>query len=257
MSTELRFFAFLALISFFSLPTLSFSNTYIDWWCNKTPYPGPCKHFLCNKPHHFSPNHKSDFRKLTIKLALERALLAHGNTKSLGPKCRNEREKAAWVDCLELYANVIEQLNKTIDPNTKCMDFDVQTWLSTALTSLDTCRTGFLELRVSNFVLPLMSNNVAFLHGFRLESGGCYRWGPPGRMPSWRRMGRGTSGPLRRLMPPIITSEPEDRALQHQPYLHHQRREQPKGTHGARESLPRPCHQLGECPSTCVVERRK
>lgn len=163
MAIELRFFTLLALVSFFFLPTLSFSNPYIDWWCKKTPYPEPCKHFLSNNPRHFLPKHKADFRKITIELALERALIAESNTKSLGPKCRNEREKAAWADCLKLYENAIEQLNKTIDPNTKCTDFDAQTWLSTSLTNLDTCRTGFLELGVSDFVLPLMSNNVSKL----------------------------------------------------------------------------------------------
>ncbi|XP_075484757.1 putative pectinesterase/pectinesterase inhibitor 17 [Primulina tabacum] len=162
MAIELRFFTLVALMSFF-LPALSFSNPYIDLWCNKTPYPEPCKHFLSNNPRHFLPKHKADFRKISIELALERALIARSNTKILGPKCRNEREKAAWADCLKLYESAIEQLNKTIDPNSKCTDFDAQTWLSTSLTNLDTCRTGFLELGVSDFVLPLMSNDVSKL----------------------------------------------------------------------------------------------
>ncbi|GAV77573.1 LOW QUALITY PROTEIN: Pectinesterase domain-containing protein/PMEI domain-containing protein, partial [Cephalotus follicularis] len=46
-------------------------------------------------------------------------------------------------------------------PNTKCTDFDARTWLSTALTNLETCRNGFIELGVSEFMLPLMSNNVS------------------------------------------------------------------------------------------------
>ncbi|KAK4489437.1 hypothetical protein RD792_005246 [Penstemon davidsonii] len=100
---------------------------------------------------------------MAIELALQRAIRAEGNTKTLGPKCRNEREKAAWADCMKLYQNTILQLNKTIDPNTKCTDFDAQTWLSTALTNIETCRTGFVELGVSDFVLPLMSNNVSKL----------------------------------------------------------------------------------------------
>ncbi|KAK6155850.1 hypothetical protein DH2020_010098 [Rehmannia glutinosa] len=96
---------------------------------------------------------------MAVQLALERAITADRNTKALGHKCRNEREKAAWADCVKLYEDTIEQLNRTIDPNTKCTDFDAQTWLSTALTNLETCRTGFAELGVADFVLPLMSNN--------------------------------------------------------------------------------------------------
>ena len=40
---------------------------------------------------------------------------------------------------------------------------DAQTWLSTALTNLETCRAGFYELGVQDYVLPLMSNNVTKL----------------------------------------------------------------------------------------------
>ncbi|KAL0400889.1 UNVERIFIED_CONTAM: Pectinesterase 2 [Sesamum latifolium] len=72
---------------------------------------------------------------MAVELALERAVRAGDNTKSLGHKCRNEREKAAWADCVKF----------------------------TALTNLETCRTGFVELGVSDFVLPLMSNNVSKL----------------------------------------------------------------------------------------------
>lgn len=111
----------------------------------------------------FFPKNKSDFRKIAVKLALERSLVAEGNTKALGSKCRNEREKAAWGDCVKLYETTIEQLNKTLNPNTPCTDFDAQTWLSTALTNIETCRTGFVELGVSDFILPLMSNNVSKL----------------------------------------------------------------------------------------------
>ncbi|KAF2289364.1 hypothetical protein GH714_035416 [Hevea brasiliensis] len=114
-------------------------------------------------PNHFHPKHNSEFRKLAIDLAVQRALTAQSHNKWLGSKCRNEKEKAAWADCLNLYENTITQLNHTIDPNRKCTDYDVQTWLSTALTNLETCRAGFVELGVSDFMLPLMSNNVSKL----------------------------------------------------------------------------------------------
>ncbi|KAJ9679010.1 hypothetical protein PVL29_021047 [Vitis rotundifolia] len=100
---------------------------------------------------------------MAMQVAMERALTAQSHNKWLGSKCRNEREKAAWADCLKLYQDTIQQLNQTLDPATKCTDFDQQTWLSTALTNLDTCRAGFVELGVSDFVLPLMSNNVSKL----------------------------------------------------------------------------------------------
>lgn len=162
---ELKFFTFLFIsFSSFLIPAHSKpSSVDINWWCNQTPYPEPCKYFMSHNPRRFVPRHKSDFRKMAVQLALERAARAGDNTKTLGPKCRNGREKAAWADCVKLYENTIEQLNKTVDPNTKCTDFDAQTWLSTALTNLETCRTGFVELGVPDFVLPLMSNNVSKL----------------------------------------------------------------------------------------------
>lgn len=98
-----------------------------------------------------------------MQLALERALRAESNTYSLGSKCRNELEKTAWSDCLKLYEYTILRLNKTVDPNTKCSQVDSQTWLSTALTNLETCQAGFVELGVSDYLLPLMSNNVSKL----------------------------------------------------------------------------------------------
>ncbi|KAK9291885.1 hypothetical protein L1049_019836 [Liquidambar formosana] len=100
---------------------------------------------------------------MAVQVAMEQALNAQSRNKGLGSKCRNEKEKAAWADCLQLYENTIYQLNSTLDNSTKCTDFDQQTWLSTALTNLETCRTGFVELGVSDFVLPLMSNNVSKL----------------------------------------------------------------------------------------------
>ncbi|KAK1558767.1 hypothetical protein Q3G72_006367 [Acer saccharum] len=45
----------------------------------------------------------------------------------------------------------------------KCTQVDKQTWLSTALTNLETCQTGFVELGVYDNLLPLMSNNVSKL----------------------------------------------------------------------------------------------
>lgn len=141
-----------------------YSEKDIKSWCSQTPNPQPCEYFLSHKGDGHSPiKDKSDFFKLSMQLALERALRAESNTYSLGPKCRNEQEKAAWSDCLKLYEYTILRLNKTVDPNTKCSQADAQTWLSTALTNLETCQAGFQEMGVSNYFLPFMSNNVSKL----------------------------------------------------------------------------------------------
>jgi len=149
-------FSFLLLAS----PILSDLNGDINWWCNQTPHPEPCKHFMG----HLEPKHKAEFRQMAVQTALDRALVAHNHTQELGPKCQNELEKAAWIDCLTLYESTIIELNRTLNPTSKgCTEFDTQTWLSTALTNLETCKAGFVELGVPDFIPPLMSNNVSKL----------------------------------------------------------------------------------------------
>lgn len=75
-----------------------------------------------------------------------------------------------------------------IDPHTKCSKLETQTWLSTALTNLETCRVGFLELGVGNNVLPLMNNNVSYLISNSLAiNGGNITYKPTykGKFPTW------------------------------------------------------------------------
>lgn len=151
-------FLFASLVSCYSM-------NEVKLWCNQTPNPEPCEYFLSNNPsyQHKLIEQKADFFKLSLELAQERALKGHANTLSLGSKCNNPREKSAWADCVELYEQTILKLNKTLDTNTKCSQVDAQTWLSTALTNLETCKAGFYELGVQDYVLPLMSNNVTKL----------------------------------------------------------------------------------------------
>ncbi|CAI9092060.1 OLC1v1027207C1 [Oldenlandia corymbosa var. corymbosa] len=168
MAAKLEFLLFflIALSSLSSFFSLAISSGDLNWWCDKTPYPNECKqHVAKDHSQHFRsfPKQKRDFRKLAIQTALENALKAGAHTKNLKSRCKTEREKSAWADCVELYENTVLQLNRTVDPITKCTDFDTQTWLSTALTNLDTCRTGLIELGVADHFLPLMSNNVSKL----------------------------------------------------------------------------------------------
>ncbi|OMO98092.1 Pectinesterase, catalytic [Corchorus olitorius] len=163
MATKLALFVFFVSFSFFSPTLASVITNGIDYWCDKTPNPQTCKYFMKQKGNSFVPKQKPEFRKMAVQVALERAQNAQSHNKGLEKKCRNDKEKAAWADCMKLYEETILQLNQTID-STKSTDFDVQTWLSAALTNLETCRTSFVELGVSDFLLPqMMSNNVTEL----------------------------------------------------------------------------------------------
>ncbi|XP_027335386.1 pectinesterase 2-like [Abrus precatorius] len=157
----------LLIVPFLYFPFVScYSSNDIKLSCSQTPNPQPCEYFLINNLAHMHKQikQKADFTNLSLQLAQERAMMSHANALSLGPKCRNPREKAAWVDCLQMYEHTIHRLNKTLDPNTRCSQTDSQTWLSAALTNLEACKTGFYELGVQDYVLPLMmSNNVTML----------------------------------------------------------------------------------------------
>ncbi|KAL3738828.1 hypothetical protein ACJRO7_020233 [Eucalyptus globulus] len=139
----------------------SYSSSDVKSWCSTMPYPQPCEYFLTHLPQQTPLEQKSHFLMASMRVTLERAQLARMKSYSLGSMCRNEREKAAWADCLRLYEHIVHHLNRTI--HRQCTQDDVQTWLSTALTNLETCRAGFVELGILDNLLPLMSNNISKL----------------------------------------------------------------------------------------------
>lgn len=155
----------LIIFSFFLIsPAISiFPDDAIKSWCSQTPNPQPCEYFLTDNPkYNVVPiKLKSDFVKLSSQLALDHCLHARNNMKSLHLRPRDDREKAAWADCVELYDETIRRINKTIDPT--CSPADAQTWLSAALTNLETCKLGFQDFGIKDHALPLMFNNVSLL----------------------------------------------------------------------------------------------
>ncbi|EXC36881.1 putative pectinesterase/pectinesterase inhibitor 60 [Morus notabilis] len=132
----------------------------ISRWCSQTPHPGPCNYYISRR-FAAAPRRRLEFRKMLIQVAMERALEARGHASQLESSCENKpHEKAAWRDCLKLYDGTVLQLNRTLSglggPHKRsCTDFDAQTWLSTALTNIDTCQTGSSELNVSEFITPV------------------------------------------------------------------------------------------------------
>ncbi|KAK4838923.1 hypothetical protein QYF36_017596 [Acer negundo] len=119
----------------------------------------------------YTLKHRTQFRKMMVQLAMDRAIDAQKHVLRYGPNCDNNNRKAAWSDCLKLYANTVLQLNRTLqclggsNLNRSCTDFDAQTWLSTALTNIQTCQLGSQELNVSadKFITQIRSNNLSQL----------------------------------------------------------------------------------------------
>lgn len=159
------FIAALAFLSLLSPAVSGHSPTDVRAWCSQTPHPEPCEYFLTSDPKYYARpiNKKSDFFKLSVELALDSAMQAQAEAYRLGSRWANELEKAAAADCLDLYNYTIKQLNRT-SLDTHASRVDTQTWLSSALTNLETCRAGFIDFGVTdNIILPLMNNNVSSL----------------------------------------------------------------------------------------------
>nr|GMC54433.1 probable pectinesterase/pectinesterase inhibitor 59 [Ipomoea batatas] len=135
-----RFIFISLLIISFLLPQSAYSNEEaavegggdIDWWCAATPHPETCKFYMAHAGYNnVRPKCRSDFRTMTVGVALERAIHAQNTAKSHGSNCRGKRKK--------------------------------RTWLSTALTNIETCRAGAVELNVSGVIEPIVSSNVSEL----------------------------------------------------------------------------------------------
>ncbi|CAH9096791.1 unnamed protein product [Cuscuta europaea] len=127
--------------------------------CRRTPHPEQCEYYLRD----YASQNETNIFEVSKKVALDHAKKAKAYIDSLGPKCKNGREKAAWADCVELYDDMVERISITADPLTKCSASDEQTWLSAALTNIDTCLNGFIEFNVIDNIYPLLSSNTSHL----------------------------------------------------------------------------------------------
>lgn len=139
-----------------------------NWWCDQTPHAEPCRYFASHTQETNWPQSRSGFRKVIIQVTLERALAAQEQLLHLRPKHESKRQRAVRADCLKLHVNTVLQLNRTLGClaglNWSCSDFDVQTWLSTALTNIETCRLGFRDLNVPDTIItPSTTANLSQL----------------------------------------------------------------------------------------------
>ncbi|XP_027333143.1 pectinesterase-like [Abrus precatorius] len=143
------------------------SSSNIEWWCKLTPHPMPCKHYISTQimtKHHFKIKHKIEFRGMLVQLALDQALIMQKEANDSDQNnMSTKNHRTVHGDCLKLYEKTIFHLNRTLEclhvkPN--CSPDDTQTWLSAALTNIQTCETGTVDLGVQDLKVPIVSNNV-------------------------------------------------------------------------------------------------
>ncbi|CAN1180498.1 Probable pectinesterase/pectinesterase inhibitor 59 [Linum perenne] len=140
----------------------------ITSWCTETPNPDVCTRYV-ERTRQISDDgslQKSDFRKLVIEAALLRAIDVESQLIDLTSECLNPRQSTVWSDCRKLHASTILHLNNTLqclhgrvnDPTMTqyCTDLDAQTWLSSALTSVETCTSGSTDLNEAEFISPMI-----------------------------------------------------------------------------------------------------
>ncbi|KAK7263840.1 hypothetical protein RJT34_31437 [Clitoria ternatea] len=152
------------------------SSTNIDWWCNQTPHPEPCKYYMKQRHYSHRLKHRSEFRAILIHLALERALVMQRQARDLGQNNITKKKKSVFRDCLKLYDNTVFHLNRTLQGlhvKRSCSPFDAQTWLSTARTNIETCQNGALELGVLAFISSTERSNVTEI----ISNGLFVNWG--------------------------------------------------------------------------------
>ncbi|CAI0404436.1 unnamed protein product [Linum tenue] len=146
-------------------PTASSSSSdeQLSSWCKETPNPDTCARFVTRTAHPNSrPNQRAAFREMNIEAALRKALDVQSQLISLKSKCRTPRETTVWGDCTKLHASTVRHLNSTLSclrGPARCTDFDAQTWLSSALTNVETCRAGSTDLKIPGFVAPVVESS--------------------------------------------------------------------------------------------------
>lgn len=138
MSTLLLFSTTIfSCLSLFSFPVLGFAPA---------PSPSISHHNLTNSLH------------VTIKAAVNEAMDALHHIKQQQPKSSSPKERSALFDCSQFYELTITYLNQSLHPEPDSTCFDVQIWLSAALTNLDNCKTSITE---QNVMIPVFLHNKA------------------------------------------------------------------------------------------------
>ncbi|VVB06782.1 unnamed protein product [Arabis nemorensis] len=144
----------------------------IDKRCDQTVrHPSQCKNLMIQ--YLTLKTTTTEFLEVYVEQTLDGSVKAKSDTYSLGSQLK-QGQKEAWEDCMDLYDQTIYRLNQSVSCLKKvCYGSDVQTWLSTALTNLDTCRERMSEVGVSSHSLQsvLQSITVDVINALAISKG--------------------------------------------------------------------------------------
>lgn len=130
--------------------------------CNQTPYPKLCNSIVVTKPMATLYETQFKLRESALQTTLDKAKEAHGLVKAMDVATFDERAKLAWADCMELYEDSVDQLNRSLGSTDHSSS---QTWLSAAFTNQQTCRNGFTDFNLSSYLnsFPVMLSDFSKL----------------------------------------------------------------------------------------------
>lgn len=127
--------------------------------CSQTRFPNRCVSSLASYRGYETAT-LDILISLALKESMERAQHAYEFSMSLNNDTMNERERAAWQDCVELFQDTVDRLNVCLRNDS--VRKDIPNWLSAALTNQETCLNGFHELNLtdSSNIKTLMSSRA-------------------------------------------------------------------------------------------------
>jgi pectinesterase len=131
--------------------------------CSQTPYPEICNHFINTNflPSTLDGAHLK-FPDLAHKVTMHQAIEAHQLISAMDTTLFNAKAKSAWKDCLELYEDTVNQINRSSGSNNPT---DALTWISASIANQQTCRNGFTDFDMSSKLqsFPNMLTNFSKL----------------------------------------------------------------------------------------------
>ncbi|EEF34592.1 pectinesterase [Ricinus communis] len=134
--------------------------------CARTPYPEVCNYFIETNllQTQYQTGTTFSFRDQSLLVTMNQAIKAHQMVSSMNFKSFDKKAKLAWDDCMELYEDTVDHLNRSLSST---IPIDSQTWLSAAIANQQTCQNGFIDLNLSYDdhleSMPIMLSNLSML----------------------------------------------------------------------------------------------
>ncbi|KAG9133572.1 hypothetical protein Leryth_016540 [Lithospermum erythrorhizon] len=159
----MKMFSFIVLLlaTIISNPFASFDLVHgasISTICNETLYPDLCNSLIATQPQATTLDQTTlNVRGTSLDVTLAQALRGHSLVSKMDVTLLNVQGKAAWDDCVQLYEDTIELVNRSLKSSNN--NNDAQTWLSAAFANQQTCLNGFHDFNLESVVqtLPLFS----------------------------------------------------------------------------------------------------